>query len=182
MTNLLKLETDDLLLLETGDSLLLEATASIRARLMADVKTALDLIDGTGAYRNDLVGNGGAQYWAGGGISLQSVPTAVLYWLTDTSSDEPVGYVTHFLDVIVDVFTRDSTDPSSAEVLESLLADVERAVLTDPARSGITPNVDTKHVQSTPFPSQEDSPAIGGSVRFRLIYKHIRAEPDNTGA
>ena len=87
--------------------------------------------------------------------------------------------------MIVDVYTKDtpvgSPPRSSAEVVETLLADVERAVLADPERSGIGVNTDTSHVQSVPFPSQEDSPTIGGSVRFRIRYYHVRDDPDNPG-
>lgn len=161
-------------------------TASIRSLILADVATALELIDGSGKYDNDLTiagGGGGVQLWSGGGINIQKTPTAVLYWLQDGSVEEPVGYLTRFLDVVVDVFQKDAGLPAtSAEAIETLLADVERAVLTDPERAQVAKNVDTAHVQTTPFPSQEDSPAIGGTVRFRIRYAHVRAEPDNDGS
>ena len=160
-------------------------TLSIRNKLLADVATALELIDGTGKYENDITTptGGGVQLWAGGGINIQKTPTAVLYWLQDGSVDEPVGYLTRFLDVVVDVFQTDAGGPAtSAEAIETLLSDVERAVLTDPERAGVAKNVDTAHVQSTPFPSQADTPSIGGTVRFRIRYNHVRAEPDNDGS
>lgn len=161
-------------------------TFSIRKLLLDDLKTALETIDGSGKFENDLTvagGGGGVQFWAGESINLQKTPTAVLYWLQDGSLDEPVGHLTRFLDVVVDVFQKDAGLPAtSAEAIETLLADVERAVLTDPERSEIGTNVDTAHVQTTPFPSQEDTPAIGGTVRFRIRYSHVRAEPDNDGS
>jgi len=190
MTSLFHLETNtDHLILEDGSGFLeleeLHPAMSIRALLLADVKKALDAINGTGIFLNDLTvagGGGGAQYWAGDGNVYQATPTAVLYWLQDASSDEPVGYLTRFLDVVVDIFTKDAGHGrTSAEEIEELLADVERAVLADPERSQIVPNVDTAHVQSSPFPSQEGSPSIGGTVRFRIRYQHVREEPSDSG-
>ncbi len=156
---------------------------SVRYQILEKLKEALEAIDGSGSYNNDLVGAGGVQFWDSRGVQVNTLPTVLIWYQTESIASGPSGTegtLTRFLEVTVDAIvaedeTSDSRTNPDAQRIEELLEDVERAIMVDPELGQLV--VDSEILAVEPFPSQEDSQAIGGHVRLRVHYRTQETDP-----
>ena len=156
---------------------------SARYQILEQLKEALEKIDGSGAFHNDVRGAGGVQLWDARGFKIETLPAILVWYQTESITPGPAGYeglVTRFLEVTVDAVVEEvedsdgHTNPDAARI-ELLLEDVERALTADPEIGDLAKNSEITAVE--PFPSQEDSRQIGGHIRLRVHYMTPENDP-----
>lgn len=138
---------------------------TIREKILDNIKTALDGISIVGGYVNNIAS---VQKYAQQGNDLSSVPCAIISAGQENKEHRPSFIVACSLTVLIDVYTIAPTDTDAS--LNSLLGDVEKALMVDYTRGGIANN--TKITQVIPFESTEGQPYCGLIISVDIDYYH----------
>jgi len=149
--------------------------ASVREQIIANIATALgDITTGNG-YENTLVS---VQRFMQGGLTVAQVPTAVVNFEDERKSQGPTERADCELSISIDLFAvhdQDVVSGSTATVVDSLAADVEKAVMVDPTRGGLARTCEIESIH--PFRLAESQPYVGATVSVRIRYQHSITDP-----
>ena len=149
--------------------------ASVREQVVANIATALGNVTTANGYENTLAS---VQRFTQDGLTLSSVPYAVVTMDSERKSVGPNDRTTCDLDVNVDVWAVHDTDTytgSTATLVDSLAADCEKAIMQDTSRGGKAR--DTYIDSVTPFRLAEGQPYVGATVSVRITYVHDLKDP-----
>jgi hypothetical protein len=149
-------------------------STSIRENILANLKTTLEGITIALGYNNTMAS---IQRWNQRGNSLALVPCIVVNSGQEEKKPEPNPQATCKLAIYLDVWYRqddDETRPSD-QIISSLLADVEKAIMVDPTRGGNAE--DTNILNNTPFETIDGQPSFGVVVELEIVYKHKLTDP-----
>lgn len=152
---------------------------SIRAAILANVKSELENINGRGDFHFDVAGNGGVQFFKQEGATFEKVPALTVYWTEDSNDETAVATEARLfrsVHIVIDAHLETAAGTTTAEQIEQIVEDIERAVMAVPNR-GINDNVDTKIISSGMVRVVEGQPSVGGHVNVQVTYRHKEADP-----
>lgn len=151
---------------------------TVRENILENLKTALSGVTAANGYANDIQS---VQRWRQQGNSLASVPCAVINAGPEEKDPVPNPYMTCRLTVYIDVWTRqDDSDPQSTDtLLNSLLGDIEKAVMLDITRGGYAKDTNIK--SNTLFETLEGQPYSGIVMEIEIVYQHKQGDPEVAG-
>jgi hypothetical protein len=148
---------------------------SLRELVMKNIKTTLATITTGGGYANTVAS---VQRYRTGGQSQTVFPMIIIREGAETSKDEPLGKISHQLavDLLLIVVHDPATDArESDEVMNSFLADVQKAMLTDRSRGGYA--VDTKLLGSEPLDVEDSNTDVQQVCSWEVHYRHSNTNP-----
>lgn len=148
---------------------------SIRESIMKDIKATLEGVTVGAGYANTIAS---VQRFRQAGQSTLQVPCVFLIETTEEAADGPDPLITKHLTVVLYVVTRqdESTDSRSGdEVMNSLRADIEKAVLSTRTRGGYA--IDTKPLGSEEMDLEVGGPDLKTQLHFEVMYRHQNTDP-----
>ena len=153
---------------------------SVRELIMKDVRTTLLGITTVNGYVNQMQS---VQRFQQDGQQLADVPMAVLVDGGDEVNDErPLELQSRALSVSVVLIHRQDTAVdarSSSEVMNSLIADVQKAMQVDQTRGGLAVNTIEQGIGE--IDAQEGEPELMQAISYRILYRHRRVDPTIVG-
>lgn len=151
---------------------------TVRESILANIKTTLETITTENGYNNTLAS---VQRWKQNANTFNHVPCVIIAAGPETKSIGPYPNQTCRLTVFLGIWTRQletDTDPSDT-ILNSLMGDVEKALMTDVTRGGYSR--DTNIISNEPFDSIEGQPDIGLMIQVEVLYQHLITNPEASG-
>ena len=151
---------------------------TVRENILENLRTVLSAIKTANGYSNDVQS---VQRWRQQGNSLVAVPCVVINAGPEEKDPVPNPFMTCKFTVYLDVWTRqDDADPQSTDtILNSLLGDVEKAVMQDVTRGGFARDTNIK--SNTLFETLEGQPYSGIVMEIEIIYQHKQGDPEVAG-
>jgi hypothetical protein len=151
---------------------------TVRENILENLKTVLSGITTANGYQNDIQS---VQRWRQQGNSLVLVPCAVVNAGPEEKDPVPNPFMTCKLTVYLDIWARqDDADPQSTDtLLNSLLGDVEKAVMQDVTRGGFAKDTNIK--SNTLFETLEGQPYSGIVMEVEIVYQHKQGDPEVAG-
>ncbi len=153
-------------------------TPTIRENILINLQTVLETIKKTAGFNNDFAS---AQRWNQRGPALANIPTVIINAGPEEKDPSPFPLATCTFNVYLDIWTNhEETDTrSSDEILDSLLGDVEKALMADITRGGHA--INTKILRNYPFQAVQGQPSIGISIEIEITYQHQLTDPAVAG-
>ena len=151
---------------------------TVRENILENLRTTLAVITTVNGYHNDIQS---VQRWRQQGNSLVAVPCIVINAGPEDKVPVPNPFMTCKHTVYLDVWARqDEADPQSTDtILNSLLGDVEKAVMQDVTRGGYAKDTNIK--SNTLFETLEGQPYSGVVLELEIIYQHKQGDPEVAG-
>jgi hypothetical protein len=151
---------------------------TVRESILENIKTTLESITEAGGYHNTIAS---VQRWKQSGNSLVNIPCIVINAGPETKEPAPNPFTTCRFTVYLDVWTRqDDSDPASTDaILNSLLGDVEKALMIDVSRGDFAK--DTNIRSNVMFETAEGQPHAGIILELEIIYQHRQTDPEIAG-
>jgi hypothetical protein len=151
---------------------------TVRESILQNLKTTLEGISTANGYDNDIAG---VQRWRQSGNSLLNVPCIVINAGPEEKEPVPNPFTTCKLTVYLDVWMRqDAADLQATDtLLNSLLGDVEKALMQDISRGGFAKDTNIK--SNVLFETLEGQPQAGIIVELEIIYQHKQNDPEVSG-
>ncbi len=151
---------------------------TVRESILQNLKTALETISTANGYHNDIAN---VQRWRQSGNSLLAVPCIVINAGPEEKEPIPNPFTTCKFTVYLDVWMRqDSSDPQATDtLLNSLLGDVEKALIQDITRAGNAKDTNIK--SNVLFETLEGQPQTGIIIELEIIYQHKQDDPEVSG-
>ena len=151
---------------------------TIRESILEDLRTTLSGVTIANGYHNDIQS---VQRWRQAGNSLISVPCVVINAGAEEKDMSPNPFMTCRFTVYLDVWVRqDEGDPQSTDsILNSLLGDIEKAIIGDVTRGGNAKDTNIK--SNVLFETVEGQPHAGIVVELEIIYQHKQNDPEVSG-
>lgn len=147
--------------------------ASIREQITQDVVAALGQISVLNGYQNDI--HGGIQRYEQDGATLSTPPSIIVTFAGERKERSPNGMFTCLLELDVEIYAVDNVVASTATYIDTLVEDVEKALLADPTRSGLA--IDSHPTQVETFPPSDGAPFAGAAVTIAATYRHSATDP-----
>jgi len=149
-------------------------TYSRREYILQNIKTVLETITVANGYTNTITT---VQRWTQKGNVFQAIPAIVINAGQEEKQQTPNPQATCKLTVFLDVWHRqDDTDTTpSDQVISSLIADVEKAIMADYTRGGYAE--DTRVLNNVPFETVDGMPSFGVQIELEITYKHALGDP-----
>ncbi|MDD4980698.1 MAG: hypothetical protein PHC54_05470 [Candidatus Omnitrophica bacterium] len=149
-------------------------STSRRESIRDNIISTLQGITTGNGYNNTITNVRG---WKQLGNSLKVIPCAIVSLGRETKDPDPHPQATCNLPVFIDLWTRqgetDTTDTD--ELLNSLLLDIEKAIMADETRGGYAENTIIRSIM--PFESVEGQPHCGLIIELEIIYQHKLTDP-----
>ena len=116
---------------------------TIRESILENLRTTLAEITAANGYHNDIAS---VQRWRQSGNSLLNIPCIVINAGPEEKDPIPNPFTTCRLTVYLDVWMRqDQSDPQPTDtLLNSLLGDIEKALMVDYTRGGFAKDTNIK--------------------------------------
>ena len=152
---------------------------TVREKIMQNIETTMDGISKANGYNNDIAD---VQRWRQGGNPRVNVPCIVINCGPEEKEQSQEPLTTCMLIVNIDVWIRHDEDdvPGSTDaILNSLLGDVEKALMVDITRGGYA--VDTVSERNIPFAMDEGAPHAGITMDVGIHYRHKITDPETSG-
>lgn len=156
---------------------------SVRERIMKNMHAALQTITVANGYASTL---NAVERVLQQGQSSQPPMAIVLEGDDDVQSDGPLagndGLVSRELHVGVVLIVQQETDidaRSASEVMNSLVADVQRKLQEDYRRGELALN--TEETGVSPVQIEDGMPILSCTVAYRISYRHSRLDPTVAG-
>ena len=152
---------------------------TVREKIMQNIETTMNEISKANGYSNDIAS---VQRWRQGGNPRTDVPCIVINCGPEEKEPVPNPLTTCMLTVNIDVWIRHDEDdvPGSTDaILNSLLGDVEKALMVDITRGGYA--VDTVSERNIPFAMDEGAPHAGITMDVGIHYRHKITDPETQG-
>jgi len=152
---------------------------SIKELIMKNIHTTLESITTANGYDNTIES---VQRHQVEGQDTVAMPYIVIVQGDETiDSKAPDPLVSKQLEVHLDVLTKQDLDTDSRqgdEIMNSLEADIERALQVDPQRGGNAVDTDTLEVMPLAVEEDEDGLTdINSIMSFRVDYRQNRKNP-----
>lgn len=148
---------------------------TIREKIIEDIKTTLETITIANSYQNDIQS---VQRWKQSGNSLIQVPCIIVNAGPEEKEQRPGLMTSCKLSVMIDLWIRhDENDvPGSTDkLLNSLLGDIEKALMADYQRSNNA--VNTRILRNISFEAVEGQPYAGLIIEVEVEYRHKTTDP-----
>ena len=151
---------------------------TIRENMLENIKSTLETIRVANSYANDIAS---VQRWLQKGNTFRLIPCIIINAGPEEIEQTPNPLVTCKLTVYLDVFIRqEETDTISTDaLLNSLLGDIEKALMVDYTRGGFAENTNIK--SNMTFEAVEGQPNAGIVVELEIIYQHLITDPEQSG-
>ena len=151
---------------------------TIRENILENIKSTLETIRVANGYANDIAS---AQRWLQKGNTFRLIPCIIINAGPEEIEQTPNPLVTCKLTIYLDVFIRqEETDTISTDaLLNSLLGDIEKALMVDYTRGGFAENTNIK--SNMTFEAVEGQPNAGIVVELEIIYQHLITDPEQSG-
>lgn len=151
------------------------AKKSVRERILEDFEVALGLIKTENGYENDILS---VQRWKQSGNSTLLVPCIIINAGGEPRSNKNNPLVTCALRVYLDLWIRhdENASESTDTYLNSLLLDIENALMDDYTRGGYAQ--DTEIIDINPFRGVEGNPHSGLQIDVAINYRHLQSNPE----
>lgn len=152
---------------------------SVRERIMKNLHTALESITVANGFANTL---NAVERTLQRGQSTQPPMAYLLEGDDDVTSEAPLGYLSRQLQVGVVLLVQqdEAVDARSAsEVMNSLIADVQRKLQEDERRGNLATLTEESGV--SPVQIEEGQPVLSCAVGYRIQYRHSRLDPTVAG-
>ncbi len=151
---------------------------TVRESILEHLKTTLETISTANGYHNDIAS---VQRWRQSGNSLLNVPCIVINAGPEEKEPNPNPFTTCRFTVYLDVWMRQDAgdiEPTDA-LLNSLLGDIEKALMADYARGGFAKDTNIK--SNVLFETLEGQPQAGIIIELEIIYQHKQDDPEVSG-
>lgn len=148
---------------------------TIREKIMKNILASLEAIKSINGYVNTVAS---VQRFKQSGQAVLDVPSILIAEGDEDAEYGPHPTMSKRLEVYLAVITRqdeESDSRSAAEVMNSLIGDVVRAMANDFTRGGNA--LDTIEQGSGPIEVEEGQPEIGILMRYEIMYRHGRTDP-----
>ena len=151
---------------------------TIREQILENIKSTLETIRVANGYANDIAS---VQRWLQKGNTFRLIPCIIINAGPEEIEQTPNPLVTCKFTVYLDVFVRqEETDTISTDaLLNSLLGDIEKALMVDYTRAGLAENTNIK--SNMTFEAVEGQPNAGIVVELEIIYQHLITDPEQSG-
>lgn len=151
---------------------------TVRESILQNLKTALETILIANGYHNDIAS---VQRWRQSGNSLLNVPCIVINAGPEEKEPVPNPFTTCKFTVYLDVWMRqDAADLQPTDsLLNSLLGDIEKALMQDITRGGFAKDTNIK--SNVLFETLEGQPQAGIVIELEIIYQHKQDDPEVAG-
>ena len=151
---------------------------TVRECILENIRTTLAGITTASGFNNDIQS---VQRWRQQGNSLVAVPCIVINAGPEEKNPVPNPFMTCKFTVYLDVWTRqDESDSQSTDtILNSLLGDVEKAIMQDITRGNFAKDTNIK--SNTLFETLEGQPYSGVVTELEIIYQHKQGDPEVAG-
>lgn len=151
---------------------------TVRESILENLKTTLETISTANGYHNDIAS---VQRWRQSGNSLLNVPCIVINAGPEEKEPNPNPFTTCRFTVYLDVWMRQDAgdlEPTDA-LLNSLLGDIEKALMVDYTRGGFAKDTNIK--SNVLFETLEGQPQAGIIIELEIIYQHKQNDPEVSG-
>lgn len=143
---------------------------------MKHVQAALEGITVENGYANTLRS---VQRFRQEGQELANLPAAILIeGGDDVDLNGPLELTSRTMTVSVVLIQQQDTDveaKSASELMNSLIADVQRAMQVDHRRGGVA--IDTTESGIGDMNVDEGQPELVQTIGYRIAYRHLRNDP-----
>jgi hypothetical protein len=146
---------------------------------MKNLHTALEAITVANGYANTLTA---VERTLQRGQSTQPPMAYLLEGDDDVISEAPLGYLSRQLQVGIVLLVQQDEDldaRSASEVMNSLIADVQKKIQEDERRNDLA--VLTEETGASPVQIEEGQPVLSCTVAYRIHYRHSRIDPAQVG-
>lgn len=148
---------------------------SIRELIQKNIDTTLKTISKASNYANDIAD---VQRFKQQGNSFAKVPVIIQYAGDETKDPGPDPMTSCKFPVYVGCYIKhdSNSDPKATdELINSLLADIEKALMIDVTRGGYAES--TFCTSNSIFQMAEGQPYAGIFIEVEIIYNHYRNDP-----
>jgi len=151
---------------------------TVRENILENLKATLEAISIANGYHNDIAS---VQRWRQSGNSLVLIPCIVINAGPEEKEPVPNPFTTCKFTVYLDVWTRQAQDdPQSTDtLLNSLLGDIEKALMIDYTRGSFAKDTNIK--SNVLFETLEGQPQAGIIIELEIIYQHKQNDPEVSG-
>ena len=157
---------------------------SVREKIMQHIQDTLEWITMENGYTNTLRS---VQRFQQQGQELKDVPMAVLVEGGDAvEGDGPLAGASSLLSrsmtlsvVLIQRQDVETDSRSASEVMNTLIADVQRAMQLDPSRGELA--IDTKESGISELDVEEGQPELVQTIGYQIHYRHRRDDPTVKG-
>lgn len=149
-------------------------STSRRESILANIATTLATVTTGNGYNNTLAS---IQRWNKLGNDLASLPAVIINAGIEYKEPRPNPLKQCTFMVHLEIWTRQDEEGTSDSdtILNSLLLDVEKALMADCTRGGYA--VDTAVGSIVPFETIDGKPDFGAFVELEITYQHAFADP-----
>ena len=148
---------------------------TIRELIIKDIKTTLETITIANGYDNTIVS---VQRFGQEGQTTLNTPYIIIGEGGEESIEGAVERTTKLLTVALSIVTRQDTDVDArpgAELMDSLKADVQKAMMVDHQRAGNA--LDTTEVGSDELEPEQGQIDLDAVLVYRIMYRHAWNDP-----
>jgi hypothetical protein len=151
---------------------------TVKESILENLKTTLETIRTGNGYNNTIAS---VQRWRQAGNSLVAVPCIVINAGPEEKEPVPNPFTTCKFSVYLDVWMRQAQDDlqSTDTILNSLLGDIEKALMIDYTRGGYAKDTNIK--SNVLFETLEGQPQAGIIIELEIIYQHKQNDPEVSG-
>lgn len=149
---------------------------TVREKIMQNIVTVLQGITVAAGYNNTIAAV--ERYKAYGNHSVD-IPAIVVSEGDESDSNNADPLTSCVMEVYLAVGTRqaESDTAASGAVLNSLLGDIKKAVMTDHTRGGYA--IDTEFKSIEPFEIEAGNAQIGLLISLEVQYRHLITNPES---
>jgi hypothetical protein len=152
---------------------------TVREKILQDVLETLETVTVASGYDNTLAS---VQRWKQkGNDTTVNVPCVVIVAGTEKKEPKPNPLMTCMFTVVLTVWTQqvDSDETPTDTILDSLLGDIEKALMIDITRGGYAQ--DSFITDVIPFETVEGQPQCGLIINLDIQYRHLQDDPGTAG-
>ena len=152
---------------------------SVREGIMKHMQASLEAITVANGYTSTLIV---VERVLQRGQSSQPPMAYVIEGDDDVIAEAPLGLLSRQLQVGVVLVVQqdeDSDARSASEVMNSLIADVQKKLQEDERRGGLAVNTVETGVSAVQI--EEGQPVLSATVAYRIHYRHSRLDPTLVG-
>jgi len=146
---------------------------------MKHLQAALETITVANGYANTLTA---VERTLQRGQTTQPPMAYLLEGDDDVLAEAPLGYLSRQLQVGVVLLVQQDDDidaRSASEVMNSLIADVQKSLQADERRDNLATL--TEEIGVGPVQIEEGQPVLSCTVAYRIHYRHSRLDPTTAG-
>lgn len=151
---------------------------TVRENILVALEALLKTITTTNGYVNTITN---VERWRMKGNPTVVTPTLIIFAGPESKTPGPDPMMTCEMSVELDLWIRQETTDTvyTDTVLNSLLGDIEKALMSDHTLGGNTQDINV--VDILPFQTTEGNIQSGLVIELKIHYRHIRTDPTQAG-